>query len=470
MAYGPASPRDALVARRQRSVKAARFANAPYHRPKFSGKVGLHSVHTHAKIDPRSIPRSDDSPASKVRWTTNGWWSPVDHSHDLHISPYPPISPCNELHPATNGRSPRRARSIPPLPIGAGRPSQHHPSRDFARLRPFSEWIVDYVCAQTRSGLLPFGFSHDPTNDMACAVDRIYLVLLAMPMELSCVIYAIYYTLTILHITSLLPPADAYPFWEALYRGEPLTLEERIVKMVTVGMVLADKWLNCCTYRMSEWSMNTRISREALIALERAALNILNYELSVTDDAYSRWLGHLIHFHVESSHLADTPHRIVGSILGEVISASRNGLLSRPDEVALPAPSEWNPSADPILPKEHIRTRRSSAYPVTSRHLPVYGRCPIIPQIAASRRIEGTSEDLRLWPTSYVYPASSYPIASPTYRATKDEDIRMLMDNYPTAVRSALSRTRRRSGERIPTAPIPHLAAALWRGGYLIGA
>jgi hypothetical protein len=287
-----------------------------------------------------------------------------------------------------------------------------------------------------------------------------------MPMDSSCVVYGLYYTVTILHGATSSPYAHVYPFWAALYGDTLPPTEELIIRVFAVGLMLADKWLNCSTYRITDWYVsigyliqlvsypscgnraeNLLVSRDVLFQVEKASLKILDYQLRIKTDVYQSWLEHLADFHLTFSRIPSEAHAIVGRVIKKVILASKNGLVASSDSMSLPPPAKWDPSADPILRKGDHRVRRSPHHKIST--------------ISGSNDSCSKDEVLAKMSAPVAVDLHSVPRSTPLHRPTalcRDDSksqgsgvgkcsqiaqwdyVRMIFENYPIAARSALSR------------------------------
>jgi len=87
-------------------------------------------------------------------------------------------------------------------------------------------------------------------------------------------------------------PAEA-AFREELYGHRNDDDEDRAQIVLTLAIMLGNKWLEDNTFTTTTWHDVTDIPKHRLRNLETAALDVFNFNLSVPDVEWSAWLQHL---------------------------------------------------------------------------------------------------------------------------------------------------------------------------------
>jgi len=146
-------------------------------------------------------------------------------------------------------------------------------------------------------------------------------------------------------------------FRDSLKNGGAYLIEDYMMRVFTVGIMLADKWINDQTFQLRTWyailcnpfwyfvNVNipsrheiTGIPKPVLRNLEVAAMGVLEYNLRVSGNEWQMWLGHLTSWHaslgndpIDASPLS---HAIITTSLKDVVRAS-----SRSERRGTPEPN-----------------------------------------------------------------------------------------------------------------------------------
>ncbi|KAF9534924.1 hypothetical protein CPB83DRAFT_755408 [Crepidotus variabilis] len=234
---------------------------------------------------------------------------------------------------------------------------------------PLAEWIANYVwrvCttgfdlppAFTQVGLNSRTYSAAPPNFLTPGVQNLLLATLLQP---SAVFLAMWY-IARLPVYFGAAPMGAEFSKEAAFRvalfGEDQSGYEREalensapIRLVVLGFMLANKWLDdhtfsnktwfvidqtCCTLRHllipidSDRHSISSIPGPTLNRLESLALDIFSYDLSISNQQWSQWLGHVMSYHISLtapgrpqpiSRPSANPHMMVRRVIDEIMQS-----------------------------------------------------------------------------------------------------------------------------------------------------
>ncbi|KAJ7117325.1 hypothetical protein C8R43DRAFT_901899 [Mycena crocata] len=212
---------------------------------------------------------------------------------------------------------------------------------------PLSDWVANYVWKACSTGFsLPSAFSHpsmvkhrssSPPSYLANAVHSLLLSTLLQP---SAVFLAIWYIVR-LPVYFDAAALGAEYVKESRFRAALLsngldpdaTEATAPFRLIVLGCMLANKWLDDHTFSNKTWYVPHTISNvpiQTLNKLESLALDIFAYDLSVPSSDWSQWLSHLLSYHQLSSspqhpqpisRPSTNPHAIVRKALDEIIQA-----------------------------------------------------------------------------------------------------------------------------------------------------
>ncbi|KAJ6539075.1 hypothetical protein B0H19DRAFT_960148 [Mycena capillaripes] len=209
---------------------------------------------------------------------------------------------------------------------------------------PLADWVANYVWKACSTGFsLPSAFSRpsyrsgSPPSYLANAVHSVLLSTLLQP---SAVFLAIWYIVRLpVYYDSAALSADyakELRFRAALLGNgsdEDATEANAPFRLIVLGFMLANKWLDDHTFSNKTWYVPHTISNVpigTLNKLESLALDIFAYDLSVPSSDWSQWLSHLVSYHQLSpspshpqpiSRPSTNPHAIVRKSLDEIIQA-----------------------------------------------------------------------------------------------------------------------------------------------------
>ncbi|KAF8165028.1 hypothetical protein B0H34DRAFT_670973 [Crassisporium funariophilum] len=213
---------------------------------------------------------------------------------------------------------------------------------------PLSEWTANYVWKVCTSGLnlppafaQPSGssghFSAAPPSSLAPSIHSLLLSTLLQP---SAVFLALWYIVRLpasfgaVSLAAELVKEKA--FRTALF-GETYNGFEREAfesnapfRLVVLGCILANKWLDDHTFSNKTWHSITNIPVQTLNKLESLALDIFSYDLNISAQQWSQWLAHVMSYHLSLSspihpqpisRPSSNPHSIVRKAIEEIMKA-----------------------------------------------------------------------------------------------------------------------------------------------------
>ncbi|TFK43233.1 hypothetical protein BDQ12DRAFT_170059 [Crucibulum laeve] len=212
---------------------------------------------------------------------------------------------------------------------------------------PLSEWVASYVWKVCTTGFsLPPMFvrgsnalapySNSPPRYLSSAVHSLLLSTLLQPSAVFLAVWYIvrlpaYFGAAALGVelvkemrfrTALLGDAHA--------GFERDTLEGAPFRLIVLGCMLANKWLDDHTFSNKTWHTISNVPIHVLNKLESLTLDIFSYDLSISSLQWSQWLGHVMSYHMSLtspihpqpiSRPSANPHSIVRKSIEELIQA-----------------------------------------------------------------------------------------------------------------------------------------------------
>ncbi|KAI0832328.1 hypothetical protein BC628DRAFT_1406818 [Trametes gibbosa] len=184
---------------------------------------------------------------------------------------------------------------------------------------PLSEWIANYVWKVCTSGMRlspdyaqPTAFAKHytacPPNHLASSVHSMLLSTLLQP---SAIFLALWY---IVRLPVFFGPVGLTPEHEKEIRFRAELLGEAHLgadremieayapfRLVLLGCMLANKWLDDHTFSNKTWHTISNVPVRSLNRLESLALDIFQYDLSITPQEWTRWLSELLAYHASLS-------------------------------------------------------------------------------------------------------------------------------------------------------------------------
>ncbi|PPQ92340.1 hypothetical protein CVT25_008690 [Psilocybe cyanescens] len=249
----------------------------------------------------------------------------------------------------------------PVYPSIADEPNQQDPLADtiaptttvgYKKLsQPLSEWVAVYVWKVCTTGFsLPSAFARPAMNAGAFAVSvpdylapSIHSLLLSTLLQPSAVFLAVWYIARLPVYFAAAPLGEEFvkenAFRAALLGDGNGVLEHRSAdespafRMVVLGCMLANKWLDDHTFSNKTWHSISNIAVQTLNSLESLALDIFNYDLSISNQQWSQWLSHVLSYHLSLSspsypqpigRPSSNPHSIVRRSIEEIIHVPTN--------------------------------------------------------------------------------------------------------------------------------------------------
>ncbi|KAF9557226.1 hypothetical protein CPC08DRAFT_725201 [Agrocybe pediades] len=215
-------------------------------------------------------------------------------------------------------------------------------------VEPLSEWVANYVWKVCTMGYsLPAEFAqtsvdagfyaYPPPSNLASSIHSLLLSTLLQP---SAVFLAVWYIARLPVCFSAVPLAEEY-VKENAFRAAVMgdinlvaghdTIEGSIAfRLVVLGCMLANKWLDDHTFSNKTWHSISKIPVQTLNHLESLALDMFSYDLSISNDQWSQWLSHVLAYHLSLaspafpqpiSRPSSNPHSIVRRGIEDIIRA-----------------------------------------------------------------------------------------------------------------------------------------------------
>ncbi|KAL0949893.1 hypothetical protein HGRIS_009923 [Hohenbuehelia grisea] len=264
---------------------------------------------------------------------------------------------------------------------------------------PLSEWIANYVWKVCTTGYslppvyarttVPANYAAAPPSYLAGSVHSLLLSTLLQP---SAIFLAMWYIVHLpVHFNGSGMGADhtrELRFRAALLEDGAgnISLETAPLRVVVLGCMLANKWLDDHTFSNKTWHSISNVPIHLLNNLESLSLDIFAYDISVSPQEWSRWLAHLLSYHLSLSspghpqpisRPSTNPYAIIRKSLEEIMEAPKSAttLASSPQPVFLGLEArkqeklekeqamealEINLDEDGPLREEYIPKRRTS--------------------------------------------------------------------------------------------------------------
>jgi hypothetical protein len=211
---------------------------------------------------------------------------------------------------------------------------------------PLSEWVAGYVWKVCTTGMsLPSAFAQPSMDAGPYAVmppsflaSSIHSLLLATLLQPSGVFLAIWYIVRLPVYFAAAPLSSEFvkerAFQSALfgdsYSGHDSTEGSAAFRLVVLGCMLANKWLDDHTFSNKTWHSISNIPLQTLNKLEALVLDIFSYDLSISSQQWSQWLAHVMSYHMSLSspmypqpisRPSSNPHSIVRGAIEVIIHA-----------------------------------------------------------------------------------------------------------------------------------------------------
>ncbi|KAJ7591323.1 hypothetical protein C8J56DRAFT_559607 [Mycena floridula] len=215
---------------------------------------------------------------------------------------------------------------------------------------PLSEWVANYVwkaCTTSDLNLPPSltrsslhsrqQYATSPPSDLATSVHSLLLSTLLQP---SAVFLALWYIVRLpVHLGN--PRLGAENSNDLRFRaallGDELSREKDAMeanapfRLIVLGCMLANKWLDDHTFSNKTWHTISNIPIHMLNNLELLTLAIFEHDLTVPSNDWTQWLACLVSYHTSLacspsrpqpiSRPSTNPHSIVRKALDEIIQA-----------------------------------------------------------------------------------------------------------------------------------------------------
>ncbi|KAF8901665.1 hypothetical protein CPB84DRAFT_1815119 [Gymnopilus junonius] len=213
---------------------------------------------------------------------------------------------------------------------------------------PLSEWVANYVWKICTTGFnLPPAFTQPSINAGPYAVavpsylaPSIHSLLLSTLLQPSAVFLSIWYIVRLPVCFRSAPLTGEFVKENALRATlldtgtglERDTVEASAAfRLVVLGCMLSNKWLDDHTFSNKTWHSISNIPLETLNNLESLALDIFNYDLSISSQQWSEWISHVFAYHQSLSaptylqpisRPSSNPHSIVRLSIEEILQGS----------------------------------------------------------------------------------------------------------------------------------------------------
>lgn len=210
-------------------------------------------------------------------------------------------------------------------------------------IEPLSEWIANYiwrVCTtgyslsptfkQTSSNA-PRYASETPSHLAPC----IQSTLLATLLQPSAIYLSLWYMVRLPVYFGAAPLGAEFTkaaAFQAAFLGDCQTSHEREhnapLRLIVLGFMLANKWLDDHTFSNKTWHTISSIPVQTLNALESRALDTFSYDLSISNQEWTQWLGQVMAHHISLmspgrpqpiSRPSSNPHTIVRRAIEEIM-------------------------------------------------------------------------------------------------------------------------------------------------------
>ncbi|CDO71307.1 hypothetical protein BN946_scf184908.g64 [Trametes cinnabarina] len=248
---------------------------------------------------------------------------------------------------------------------------------------PLSDWLANFVWKACTAGMhLPAEYAqpmafvkHYPRVPPAHLASSVHSMLLSTLLQPSAIFLALWY---IVRLPIFFGPVGLTPEHEKeiRFRAELLgeahlgTDRETIeayapFRLVLLGCMLANKWLDDHTFSNKTWHTISNVPIRSLNKLEALALDIFQYDLSITPQQWSDWLSELMGYHASLSspmfpqpisRPSTSPHLIVRQALEMLVGAKETmereadepsgPYLPRPVFVSLDEPKDRHAGRD----------------------------------------------------------------------------------------------------------------------------
>ncbi|CCL99447.1 uncharacterized protein FIBRA_01465 [Fibroporia radiculosa] len=223
-------------------------------------------------------------------------------------------------------------------------------STTFKKLaEPLSEWIVSYVWKVCTTGMSLSSshtgmssireYSTAPPTHLATSTHSMLLSTLLQP---SAIFLALWY---IVRLPVFFGPVNLdrerhgkeIRFRAELLGEAHLSFDRDVIdsyapfRLILLGCMLANKWLDDHTFSNKTWHTISNVPIRSLNRLESLALDIFQYDLSISTPEWTDWLSHLLAYHTSLrsqtcpqpiSRPSTSPHTIVRRALQMLTDAS----------------------------------------------------------------------------------------------------------------------------------------------------
>ncbi|KAF8897265.1 hypothetical protein BD779DRAFT_362547 [Infundibulicybe gibba] len=148
--------------------------------------------------------------------------------------------------------------------------------------RTLAIWLVDRAVGEF---IIPNaqGISRIPLEARRAVNSRIFDLIADYCPPIEAVVLSLWY------LSRLFPAA--FIQGDAIHEQD---LVEVILRLVILGLMFANKWLQDHNLRHTHWSRLSRLSLNYLSVLERLALGILDYNISISEPEWVSWLSKLL--------------------------------------------------------------------------------------------------------------------------------------------------------------------------------
>lgn len=226
--------------------------------------------------------------------------------------------------------------------------------------QPLSEWLASYVWKACTTGLSlspvftqPSGrvvhYSPVPPSYLAPSIHSLLLSTLLQP---SAIFLGLWYIIRLPGYFNAADLGAEYPketrFRHALlgdaysYEREGLELNAPF-RLVVLGCMLANKWLDDHTFSNKTWHTISNIPIQELNRYEALALDVFAYDLSISNKEWAHWMSHLKAYHMSSApsqlqpigRPSSNPHSMIRRAIDEIVQA--------------PTPDSFSPLPRPVF-------------------------------------------------------------------------------------------------------------------------
>lgn len=240
----------------------------------------------------------------------------------------------------------RPETAMPPAQDVIPMPSATHSYKKVAD--PLADWVATYIWKVCTTGMSLHtqytggSFHQYPPLPPAYLANSIRSLLLSTLLQPSAVLLAVWYIVRLpvrFGRVSLRPDAmkevrfrlELFGLGEWQDSGSAAAEAHAPFRLVLLGCMLANKWLDDHTFSNKTWHTISGVPIQSLNRLESLALDIFSYDLSIAPEEWSKWLDHVLTHHKSLSSVpnpqpisrpSSNPHFVVRKTLEDLVETA----------------------------------------------------------------------------------------------------------------------------------------------------